>query len=134
MKKKSKTMPKGGMRGGGKTKMGTKMSAKGPRMMRGGKTRLSEGEGGLSIARQRNFGKTMPDMPSPGIPGMAKGKKVPSNGDNKKLDMVAKDGKMVPFYAADGKGKMGHGGVIKTMKKMYRGGLTSKTEPKGGKS
>ena len=68
-----------------------------------------------------------------GKPRMTRGGKVPSNGDNKKLDMVAKDGKMVPFYAADGKGKIGHGGVIKTMKKMYRGGLTSKTEPKGGK-
>ena len=32
MKKKSKTMPKGGMRGGGKTKMGTKMRAMGPGM------------------------------------------------------------------------------------------------------
>ena len=66
-------------------------------------------------------------------PGMAKGKKVPSGAQNDKLEMVAKDGKMVPFYAADGKGKMNNGGVIKTMKKMYRGGMTSKTKPKGGK-
>ena len=90
MKKKSKTMPKGGMRGGGKTKMGTKMRAMGPGMKPGGAT-------------------------------------------NDKLEMVATDGKMVPFYAADGKGKMNNGGVIKTMKKMYRGGMTSKMKPKGGK-
>lgn len=29
-----------------------------------------------------------------------------------KLDMVEKDGKMVPFYAADGKGKMMSGGKV----------------------
>ena len=32
-----------------------------------------------------------------------------------KLKMVEKDGKRVPFYAADGKGKMGHGGRVKKM-------------------
>lgn len=36
-----------------------------------------------------------------------------------KLDMVEKDGKKVPFYAADGKGKMKAGGKVK---KMMRGG------------
>jgi hypothetical protein len=29
-----------------------------------------------------------------------------------KIDMVEKDGKMVPFYAADGKGKMMGGGKV----------------------
>jgi len=38
-----------------------------------------------------------------------------------KLKMVKKDGKMVPFYAADGKGKMMYGGS-KPMMKM--GGST----------
>jgi hypothetical protein len=36
-----------------------------------------------------------------------------------KLDMVEKDGKKVPFFAADGKGKMAKGGAVK---KMMRGG------------
>ncbi len=41
-----------------------------------------------------------------------------------KLKMVEKDGKRVPFYAADGKGKMGHGGRVKKM-----GGGMSKLNP-----
>ena len=32
------------------------------------------------------------------------------------LKMVEKDGKKVPFYAADGKGKMKYGGKVKKMK------------------
>ena len=32
------------------------------------------------------------------------------------LDMVEKDGKKVPFYAADGKGKMAEGGKVKKKK------------------
>ena len=37
-----------------------------------------------------------------------------------KLKMVkGPDGKMVPFYAADGKGKMEYGGALKKMKAMY---------------
>ena len=45
------------------------------------------------------------------------------------LKMVMKDGKKVPFYAADGKGKMNKGGMMKKgyakggMKKMARGGF-----------
>ena len=34
-----------------------------------------------------------------------------------KLEMVEKDGKMVPFYAADGKGKMAAGGAVEKRKK-----------------
>lgn len=37
-----------------------------------------------------------------------------------KLDMVEKDGKMVPFYAADGKGKMMGGGKVQ---KYQRGSM-----------
>lgn len=44
-----------------------------------------------------------------------------------KMEMVKKDGKMVPAFAADGKGKMMKGG--KTPKKGYGG----KTMSKGGK-
>ena len=45
------------------------------------------------------------------------------------LKMVMKDGKKVPFYAADGKGKMNKGGMMKKgyakggLKKMSRGGF-----------
>ena len=46
------------------------------------------------------------------------------------LKMVMKDGKKVPFYAADGKGKMNKGGM---MKKGYaRGGMKKKGYAKGG--
>jgi hypothetical protein len=44
------------------------------------------------------------------------------------MTMVKKDGKMVPDFAADGKGKMKHGGEVKKMKhgggvkKMKHGG------------
>jgi len=40
------------------------------------------------------------------------------------LKMVkGKDGKMVPFYAADGKGKMNKGGMSKKKKGYSRGGF-----------
>ena len=42
-----------------------------------------------------------------------------------KLRMVEKDGEMVPFYAADGKGKMADGGKIRmSTKMMANGGMT----------
>lgn len=43
----------------------------------------------------------------------------PAKKSDGKLDMVEKDGKKVPFFAADGKGKMAKGGPVK---KMMRGG------------
>tara|TARA_R110001592_G_scaffold165236_1_gene399477 strand:- start:358 stop:897 length:540 start_codon:yes stop_codon:yes gene_type:complete len=46
-----------------------------------------------------------------GAMGGAKGYK-----DGGKLPMVEKDGKMIPAYAADGKGKMMTGGPVKKMK------------------
>ena len=39
------------------------------------------------------------------------------------MPMVMKDGKKVPSFAADGKGKMKHGGMA--VKKMASGGMTS---------
>ena len=66
--------------------------------------------------------------PAPTMP-MKKGgmtKKMASGG----MTMVEKDGKMVPDFAADGKGKMNMGGMTK---KMASGGMTSmgkvKTNP-----
>tara|TARA_R100000654_G_scaffold529_4_gene1994 strand:- start:2710 stop:3888 length:1179 start_codon:yes stop_codon:yes gene_type:complete len=50
----------------------------------------------------------------------ADGGKMPKYKDGGKLRMVkGPDGKMVPFYAADGKGKMNYGGKLKKMKSMY---------------
>jgi hypothetical protein len=54
--------------------------------------------------------------------GMKKGgmtKKMAGGG----MPMVMKDGEKVPAFAADGKGKMKHGGMA--MKKMANGGMTS---------
>ena len=42
-----------------------------------------------------------------------------------------KDGKMVPAFAADGKGKMANGGMMKS-KMMASGGMTSKMKAGGG--
>ena len=52
-----------------------------------------------------------------------------------KLPMVEKDGKMVPFFAADGKGKMKAGGMVPKTKGYFKGGKTmqSKMATKGGK-
>ena len=55
--------------------------------------------------------------------GMAKGgmkKKGMAKGG---LKMVMKNGKKVPFYAADGKGKMYGGGMAMKKKGMAKGGL-----------
>mgnify|MGYP003667808141 CR=1 FL=1 len=59
-------------------------------------------------------------------------KKAKNGGSMKKIKVVKKakagaklkmvkgpDGKMVPFYANDGKGKMEYGGALKKMKAMY---------------
>ena len=48
--------------------------------------------------------------------------------------MVEKDGKMVPFYAADGEGKMMAGGMVPKPKGYFMGGkVMSKMDTKGGK-
>ena len=52
-----------------------------------------------------------------------------------KLKMVEKDGKQVPFFAADGKGKMTDGGMVPKTKGYFKGGRTmkNKMDTKGGK-
>jgi hypothetical protein len=52
-----------------------------------------------------------------------------------KMKMVEKDGKQVPFFAADGQGKMAKGGKVPTTKGYFRGGkvMGSKGMAKGGK-
>ena len=49
-----------------------------------------------------------------------------------KLKMVEKDGKKVPFFAADGKGKMMGGGMVKPKKMMGGGMLKPKKKMMGG--
>ena len=72
--------------------------------------------------------------------GRTKGTKYKAAGGGP-LKMVMKDGKKVPFYAADGKGKMKRGGKAKLMGggkaskyRMKGGGKTSKYMAKGGKT
>ena len=76
--------------------------------------------------------------------GMRRGGAMKSKGmaAGGKLKMVEKDGKKVPFFAADGKGKMAGGGRMKkkgmaaggSMKKkgMKKGGMMKKGYAKGG--
>ena len=49
--------------------------------------------------------------------------------------MVEKNGKMVPFFAADGEGKMQRGGMVPKTKGYFKGGkvMGSKMATKGGK-
>ena len=72
--------------------------------------------------------------------GRTKGTKYKAAGGGS-LKMVMKDGKKVPFFAADGKGKMKKGGKAKLMGggkaskyRMKGGGKTSKYMAKGGKT
>ena len=50
-----------------------------------------------------------------------------------KLKMVEKDGKKVPFYAADGIGKMNKGGMKKKGYAKGGAGMKKKAYAKGGK-
>ena len=70
--------------------------------------------------------------------GMAGGKKTKmgyAGGKKTKLPMVEKDGEMVPFFAADGEGKMKAGGMVPKTKGYFKGGkpMQSKMATKGGK-
>ena len=51
--------------------------------------------------------------------------------DSKMKMVKSKEGKMVPSFAADGKGKMANGGMMKS-KMMASGGMTSKMKACGG--
>ena len=55
-------------------------------------------------------------------------KKKPMKMNDGGMPMVEKDGKKIPAFAADGKGKMAKGGMAK--KKMMGGGMTKMA--KGG--
>ena len=107
--------------GGMKSKMGTKGGAMGgkkkmaPGMMGGGMKSKMSTKGGAMGGKKKM------------APGMKAGG----------LKMVEKDGKMVPFYAADGVGKMKAGGMKKTKGAAAgggykKGGMKSKMASKGG--
>lgn len=65
----------------------------------------------------KEFTKAKGGIMKCGTKKMAKGGKMP---------MTMKDGKKVPAFAADGKGKMAKGGKACGTKKMARGGMASK--------
>ena len=67
--------------------------------------------------------------------GMAKGGAMKKKGmaAGGKLKMVMKDGKKVPFFAADGKGKMRGGGMMKKKGYAMGGAMKKKGYKKGGK-
>jgi hypothetical protein len=66
-------------------------------------------------------GGTMKKM-NPGMKAIM-AKKKPMKMNDGGMPMVEKDGKKVPAFAADGKGKMAKGGMAKkTVKKMTKGG------------
>jgi len=68
--------------------------------------------------------------------GYAKGgmkkKGYAAGGANLKM-VKNKDGKKVPFYAADGKGKMNKGGMMKKKGMAKGGAMKKKAYAKGGK-
>ena len=70
--------------------------------------------------------------------GMARGGAMKKKGYAKggaKMPMVKKGGKMIPAFAADGKGKMNKGGMTKKKKGMAKGGaMKKKGYAKGGMS
>ena len=57
--------------------------------------------------------------------GGMKKKGYSKGGGNLKM-VKGKDGKMVPFYAADGKGKMNMGGMAKKKKGYSMGGFLAR--------
>jgi len=67
--------------------------------------------------------------------GMRRGGAMKSKGmaAGGKLKMVEKDGKKVPFFAADGKGKMAGGGRMKKKGMAGGGAMKKKGYAKGGK-
>ena len=48
----------------------------------------------------------------------------------KKMPMVKKNGKMIPAFAADGKGKMAKGGMTKKKKGYAKGGAMAMKKKK----
>ena len=98
------------------------------------KNRVSEARNPMS-KRESKFNRGGMAMKTKmGTKGMAKGGAMKTKGMSAggRLPMVEKNGKMIPAYAADGKGKMMAGGKVKS-KGMARGGMMkTKGYSKGG--
>lgn len=114
-----------------------------PKKMGGG-GRASRGRGSATLANQRGqraTGTRIQKMGGmPGLQSMQANARIGMEGGGK-LPMVEQDGKMVPFFAADGVGKMQGGGPTPPKTKGYfKGGRTmseggetaTKTKAKGG--
>jgi hypothetical protein len=101
---------------------------KGRKFSKGGDTMASKMNPGMMaiMAKKKGTGDS-----SMGKPVMKKGMDMAKDGMKKMasggMPMVMKDGKKVPAFAADGEGKMKHGGMTK---KMMGGGMTKMA--KGG--
>jgi len=77
--------------------------------------------------QRRAFNKTLKENPQ----AVKRLNKMNKKAEGGKLKMVEKGGKKVPFFAADGKGKMAMGGMMKK-KGMAKGGMMKKGYAKGG--
>ena len=120
----------GGMGGRGQQSQAPVRGGRGRRQPAGGLAGGTMGGllGGMGGIKMQAGGKTK-------AKGMAGGGKMKTKGYKAggKLPMVEKDGQMVPFYAADGKGKMQQGGKIKmSTKMMANGGMTAIRKKEGG--
>ena len=83
-------------------------------------------KGNTTMANKMNPGMKAIMAKKMGKPTMKKGIKKMADGG---MPMVMKDGKKIPAFAADGKGKMAHGGMAH---KMMHGGMTHKMAHGGG--
>ena len=59
--------------------------------------------------------------------GYMRGGKTKGMAVGGKLPLVEKDGKQVPFFAAECKGKMDNGGMVPKTKGYFKGGKTAST-------
>ena len=127
-------MAEAGMKKGGNVKkMAAGGSAMDPRAAAMMRKRAMMGARPEQMQGRPMMGRPMPPTPAPTMP-MKKGgmtKKMAEGG----MPMVEKDGKQVPAFAADGKGKMAKGGKVKKMMGggMYAkgGGIETKGKTKG---
>ena len=149
MAMKSKGYAKGGMM---KTKMGTKGGAMGGakgysegREVKADKAAKAKAAKEKAAKARRRLMPGLTTRKAPRIKGISKNMSPTSTFSkgrsvSGKLPMVEKDGKMIPAYAADGKGKMMAGGKVKSkgmakggMMKTKGGAMKTKGYKKGGK-
>jgi len=141
MSKRESKFNRGGM--AMKTKMGTKGGAMGGakgysegREVKADKAAKAKAAKEKAAKARRRLMPGLTTRKAPRIKGISKNMSPTSTFSkgrsvSGKLPMVEKDGKMIPAYAADGKGKMMAGGPVKKMKSkgMAKGGMM---KTKGG--